>query len=306
MTDPRELFVRYLEQRQAVDDDALILPEPVNLASVRAQQGEEARPHVAKGKSDPARATAVHHETGREEVMPSERPGRQQTKKGVSRRSKAKRGEPKWRIDAPAIPGPGLVVHAPPKDLFSEDPVADATLQDIDDMVRRCTRCPLHATRVNGVPGEGPADAGLFVVGEGPGANEDQQGRPFVGRAGDLLNEILASIECPRETVYIANILKSRAPNNRKPQADEIEACIPYLHRQLEIIRPKVILAMGATAAETLLNTRGSLASLRGKVHEYRGIPLIVTYHPAALLRNPHWKRPTWDDVRIARQLLER
>lgn len=306
MTDPRELFVRYLRQQQEGDEDALILPERVNLASVRARQMEEERPHAAEGKNDPARATAIHNDTGREEVMPSEQPRRRPTKKSESMRSKARQGKPSWRIDAPAIPGPGLVVPKPPKDLFSEDPLAEATLQDIDDMVRRCTRCPLHATRLNGVPGEGQADASLVVVGEGPGANEDQQGRPFVGRAGDLLNEILASIECPRETVYIANILKSRPPNNRKPQADEIEACIPYLHRQLEIIRPKVILAMGATAAETLLNTRGSLASLRNKVHEYRGIPLIVTYHPAALLRNPHWKRPTWDDVRIARQLLER
>jgi DNA polymerase len=144
------------------------------------------------------------------------------------------------------------------------------------------------------------------VVGEGPGVNEDQQGRPFVGRAGELLNEILAAMGCPRETVYICNVIKCRPPDNRKPIADEVEACMPYLHRQLAIIRPKVILALGATAAEALLNTRASLTALRNQVHRYRGIPLIVTYHPAALLRNPHWKRPTWDDVRIARQLLDR
>jgi DNA polymerase len=146
----------------------------------------------------------------------------------------------------------------------------------------------------------------MVVVGEGPGANEDAQGRPFVGRAGELLNDILAAIDCPRETVYIANVVKCRPPENRKPQGDEIEACMPFLHRQLALIRPKVIIAMGATAAEALLQTHASLGQLRGKVHDYRGIPLVVTYHPAALLRNPNWKRPTWDDVRIARQLLDR
>ena len=198
------------------------------------------------------------------------------------------------------------MVAAPAKDLFTKDPLANASLEDIGKLVSACTGCPLHEGRTNAVPGEGPADADLVVVGEGPGANEDAQGRPFVGRAGDLLNDILAAIECPREAVYIANIVKCRPPDNRKPSTDECTTCVRYLHRQLEIIGPKVILAMGGTAAETLLNIRTSLSSLRNKVHEYRGIPLIVTYHPAALLRNPHWKRPTWDDVRIARQLLDR
>jgi DNA polymerase len=149
-------------------------------------------------------------------------------------------------------------------------------------------------------------DAQLVVVGEGPGATEDETGRPFVGRAGELLTEILAAIDLPREQVYICNVVKCRPPSNRKPQPDEIQACMPYLHRQLEIIRPKVILAMGGTAAETLLNARQTLGGMRNRVHEFRGIPLIVTYHPAALLRNPHWKKPTWDDVRIARQLVAR
>jgi DNA polymerase len=164
----------------------------------------------------------------------------------------------------------------------------------------------LHQGRTHAVPGEGPADARLVVVGEGPGANEDEQGRPFVGRAGVLLNDILAAIGCPRETVYICNVVKCRAPENRKPMADEMDACLPYLHRQLAIIRPRVIVALGATAAEALLGSKASLSALRNKVHQWHGTPLIVTYHPAALLRNPNWKRPTWDDVRIARQLLDR
>jgi DNA polymerase len=198
------------------------------------------------------------------------------------------------------------VVQAPGTDLFAADPMADKSFDDVVAMIHACTRCRLHAGRAHAVPGEGPLDARLVVVGEGPGVNEDQQGRPFVGRAGELLNEILAAMGCPRETVYICNVIKCRPPDNRKPIADEVEACMPYLHRQLAIIRPKVILALGATAAEALLNTRASLTALRNQVHRYRGIPLIVTYHPAALLRNPHWKRPTWDDVRIARQLLDR
>jgi DNA polymerase len=154
------------------------------------------------------------------------------------------------------------------------------------------------------VPGEGPTHARLVVVGEGPGATEDETGRPFVGRAGELLTEILAAIDLPREQVYICNVVKCRPPSNRKPNPSEIEACAPYLHRQLEFLRPAVILAMGGTAAETLLNTRQPLGAMRNKVHDFRGIPLVVTYHPAALLRNPHWKKPTWDDVRIARQLV--
>jgi len=144
------------------------------------------------------------------------------------------------------------------------------------------------------------------VVGEGPGATEDAQGRPFVGQAGNLLNGILEAIEVPRDSVYITNIVKCRPPQNRKPLPDEIAACIPYLHRQIEIVQPKVILALGSTAAEAMLGVRKSLGELRGKVHTYNGIPLVVTYHPAALLRNPNWKKPTWDDVRIARQLLDR
>lgn len=206
---------------------------------------------------------------------------------------------------APAIPAAGLVVPAPPKDLFTTDPLAALDLDAIATLVRACRKCQLCKHRANAVPGEGPADTRLVVVGEGPGATEDETGRPFVGRAGELLTEILAAIELPRERVYICNVVKCRPPENRKPLPDEIAACVPYLYRQIDVIRPAVVLAMGATAAETLLTTRQSLSSLRERVHDFRGIPLIVTYHPAALLRNPHWKKPTWDDVRIARRLLD-
>jgi uracil-DNA glycosylase family 4 len=210
-----------------------------------------------------------------------------------------------WRRGAPAIPPAGIAVESAETDLFSSDPLAGMTLEQLAATIRECTRCALCRERTHAVPGEGPGDARLVVVGEGPGATEDETGRPFVGRAGKLLTDILTAIELPREQVYICNVVKCRPPGNRKPQQDEIDACVPYLHRQLDRIRPKVILAMGNTAAETLLNTRQSLGSLRGRVHQLRGTPVVVTYHPAALLRNPHWKKPTWDDVRIARQLID-
>jgi uracil-DNA glycosylase len=211
-----------------------------------------------------------------------------------------------WRKGAPPIPGPGLTIESPEHALLGDDLVSLSTLDQVAERIRTTYCCALCPHRTNAVPGEGNPNARLFLCGEGPGATEDAQGRPFVGQAGNLLNGILEAIEVPRESVYITNIVKCRPPQNRKPLPDEIAACIPYLHRQLEIIKPKVILALGSTAGEALLGVRKSLGELRGKVHTYNGIPLIVTYHPAALLRNPHWKKPTWDDVRIARQLLDR
>lgn len=212
---------------------------------------------------------------------------------------------PRWKRDLPPIPGKGVVIAPPTEDLFTEDPLRRLDLSELAEQVHGCTLCRLSGSRTRAVPGEGPADARLVVVGEGPGAREDETGRPFVGRAGELLTDILKAIELPRERVFICNVVKCRPPQNRTPQQEEIDACVPYLYRQIEILAPAVILAMGGTAAQTLLGTRQSLGSLRNKIHEFRGTPLIVTYHPAALLRNPHWKKPTWDDVRIARQLLD-
>jgi uracil-DNA glycosylase len=213
---------------------------------------------------------------------------------------------PSWRRGAPPIPGPGLAIESPEHHLLGDDLTSLSTIEEVAERIRTTHCCGLCSGRTNAVPGEGNPNAKLFLVGEGPGATEDAQGRPFVGQAGTLLNGILEAIEVPRDSVYITNIVKCRPPQNRKPLPDEIAACIPYLHRQLEIIKPKVILALGSTAAEAMLGVRKSLGELRGKVHTYNGIPLIVTYHPAALLRNPNWKKPTWDDVRIARQLLDR
>ena len=179
------------------------------------------------------------------------------------------------------------------------------SLEALADVVRKCTRCPLHLTAKQGVPGEGNPNARFMCVGEAPGATEDETGRPFVGAAGQLLTKILAAIDLRREDVFIANVIKHRPPGNRNPLPNEIAACSPYLVRQLELIKPGVILALGTFAAQTLLGTKESIGKLRGTVHRYHGIPLVVTYHPAALLRNPSWKRPTWEDVQLARRILD-
>jgi len=238
-------------------------------------------------------------------VPASDSPAARPTERPTNRKEGSTKGG-NWQDGAPVVPGPGIVIAPPASDLFTADELAGRDLEGIAELVHQCTRCQLSATRKNAVPGEGPGGAKLVVVGEGPGATEDETGRPFVGRAGELLNGILTSIGLSRDEVYICNVVKCRPPSNRKPQHEEIEQCLPFLYRQLEIIGPKVILAMGGTAAETLLNVRQSLGSLRNKVHSFRGTPLVVTYHPAALLRNPNWKKPTWDDVRIARQLVDR
>jgi DNA polymerase len=207
-----------------------------------------------------------------------------------------------WRKGAPPIPGPGMSVTS---QLVIGTPQWQS-LDEIAAVVRECPKCPLCRTRTHAVPGEGNPHAGMLLVGEGPGESEDLSGRPFVGRAGELLDKMLAAIGIPRADAYIANVVKCRPPKNRVPLPDEREACMPYLRRQIELVQPRVLVALGGTAAETLLGVKMSLGQLRLKVHQWNGIPLIVTYHPAALLRNPNWKRPAWDDVRIARQLLDR
>lgn len=171
--------------------------------------------------------------------------------------------------------------------------------------VAACTRCELHKTRTQGVLGVGDRNADWLVVGEAPGAEEDRQGEPFVGQAGKLLDAMLAAIGQARgRNVYIANVLKSRPPGNRDPSPDEVAACAPYLERQIDLIKPKIILALGRFAAQSLLLTDTPIGRLRGRVHEYRGVPLVVTYHPAYLLRNPADKAKVWEDLVLARRTL--
>jgi uracil-DNA glycosylase len=200
---------------------------------------------------------------------------------------------------------PGLFEEAePPRPVITRESWGDArSLEELNAQICTCVKCSLGHTRTNFVFGVGNPNATFMVVGEAPGADEDAQGEPFVGRAGQLLNKILEAINFRREDVYIANILKCRPPGNRKPLPEEVESCLPYLRKQIELIRPTVILCLGLTAAENLLGTRESLSRLRGKVLSFEGIPVMVTYHPAALLRNPNWKRPTWEDVQEIRKL---
>ncbi len=180
-----------------------------------------------------------------------------------------------------------------------------ATLSDLNSQIYTCMDCGLGATRNKFVFGVGNPNADLMVIGEAPGADEDAKGEPFVGRAGQLLNKILEAVNFKREEVFIANILKCRPPENRRPNAEEVEQCEPYLWKQIELIKPKFILCLGLTAAHTLLKTDESLTSLRSSVHTYHGVPTFVTYHPAALLRNPNWKRPTWEDVQKLRKMYD-
>ncbi len=164
-----------------------------------------------------------------------------------------------------------------------------------------CQLCPLGATRTNFVYGVGNPKADVMFIGEAPGQKEDLAGEPFVGRAGQLLDKILAAIDFKREDVYIANILKCRPPNNRDPQPDEMEMCMPYLMEQIRMIKPKIICALGRISAQALLQTSTPLGKLRKQWHDFHGIPFIVTYHPAALLRFANYKRDTWEDVQMLR-----
>ena len=172
--------------------------------------------------------------------------------------------------------------------------------QDIGD----CTRCRLHKGRTNLVFGVGNANAELMFVGEGPGADEDAQGEPFVGRAGQLLNNMISAMGLKRQDVYIANVVKCRPPGNRTPEKDECDTCSPFLMRQIDVIRPKVIVALGAVAAKNLLAVNDSMANLRGRWYDFRESRLLVTYHPAYLLRDPRQKKEAWKDLQMAMKYL--
>lgn len=183
---------------------------------------------------------------------------------------------------------------------FGEEPATPDSgqlLHEIRNELGDCRRCRLHEGRTHLVFGEGSPKADLVFVGEGPGFDEDRQGRPFVGRAGRLLDKMIQAIQLKRENVYICNVVKCRPPNNRTPSIDEIERCSPFLFQQLEAIRPRVICALGLSAAQTLLGSAPAMGRLRGKTFHWRGIPLICTYHPAYLLRSPAQKAAAWQDL---------
>jgi DNA polymerase len=179
-----------------------------------------------------------------------------------------------------------------------------SALKLIREDIGECTRCRLHKGRTNLVFGVGNVNADLMFVGEGPGADEDAQGEPFVGRAGQLLNNMISAMGIKREDVYIANVVKCRPPSNRTPEKDECDVCSPFLMRQIDVIKPKVIVALGAVAAKNLLAVNDSMANLRGRWYDFRNSKLLVTYHPAYLLRDPRQKKEAWKDLQMAMKFL--
>ena len=305
--DARDLLRRYIEQRREVGETELVL-DSLHVDEVMRLLGAAGRATAqrasirdalpAPGTENQDWRAALREPTGPsrevETPPPAQRVGRLDFAPGSTEETAAEATFRNGIAVGPAEAGinPDLIARLP-------------SLGGIAEKVQECRRCPLYATATNGVPGEGNPNAGLVCVGEAPGANEDATGRPFVGQAGQLLTRILAAIDLGREDVFIVNVLKHRPPGNRNPRPEEVEACSPYLIRQLELIKPKVIVAFGTFAAQTLLQTKTPLGQLRGLVHRYHGTPLVVTYHPAALLRNPAWKRPTWEDVKLARRVLD-
>jgi DNA polymerase len=214
-------------------------------------------------------------------------------------------GIPVWRLRTATTTAPPSTEASPAHEPAARN--ADVW-SELAATVRACTRCTLHRGRTQTVFGVGKRDAQLFVIGEAPGADEDRQGEPFVGRAGQLLNAMLRAIGLPRSEVYIANILKCRPPGNRDPQPEEAASCTPYLSQQLQLVRPKVLLAVGRISAQWLLKTDAPIGRLRGRAMTYgeRDTPLVVTYHPAYLLRSPLAKATAWTDLCLVKELLSR
>ena len=300
MTDPRELLKRYLEQRRELGEREFVLDELSVDDALRILGARSAQAAAAHSRA-PADDTDWRSALRAAGAAPAPIPSR------AAERPSAAQGIP---ASTPEVGGElaplGIVVGSTSRDLFGAGGPSLDSIESLAKAIATCTRCPLYATAKNPVPGEGNHDADFMLVGEAPGATEDETGRPFVGQAGQLLEKILGAIKLERGDVFICNVLKHRPPGNRNPRPEEVSACSPYLVRQIELVRPKVIVALGTFAAQTLLDTKLSIGKLRGQIHRYYGVPLIVTYHPAALLRNPAWKRPTWEDVQLARRILDR
>ncbi len=295
--DARARLRAYLEQRRELGESEFILDSLSVEDAMRSLDKLAASPAPPRG-ADPQRHRTPHRAPVVREVAPADEEAATAPDMRVT--------EPEEESEEMKSFTEGLVVGKPNGTQAEENPFHSVrSLGALAKIIEECTRCPLYKTAKNAVPGEGDPKAKLMCVGEAPGANEDETGRPFVGQAGALLTKILAAIDLTREDVFIVNVLKHRPPGNRDPKPDEVAACSPYLVRQIQLIKPRAILALGTFAAQTLLNTKTPIGKLRGAVHRYYGVPLVVTYHPAALLRNPAWKRPTWEDVKLARRVLD-
>jgi uracil-DNA glycosylase family 4 len=320
VSDPRDLLRAYLRQRQELGEDELVLD--------RLSPSEL---HALLGAAAPAPATrSIERPADRSAQRPMERLANRPAQRPVERpmeRDAERASAPMSRVEVappPPEPVPGLVEthrregapvpgttphppspRAPAAYVSAEEIASLPILADVREIALGCPRCGLAKTRKHVVFGEGREDADVMVVGEAPGQDEDRTGRPFVGRAGKLLDLLLLSSGFSREDVYVCNVLKCRPPQNRNPQPDEVDACSPYLLRQVELVKPRVILAFGAFAAQTLLGSDISIGKLRGRTHAYRGVPLVPTYHPAACLRHPAWVRSVWEDLQRARDVLD-
>jgi uracil-DNA glycosylase family 4 len=291
VTDPRDLLRAYLRQRRELGEDEVVLDRlsPAELQALLSDPAPAGRT-ASQAPAPPARAAATLSRV--EAAPPPPFPG-----------------EPETHVRAGA-PVPGAAPHPPspraPAAYVSAEEIASLPiLSEVREIALGCPRCALAKTRTHVVFGEGRENADVMVVGEAPGQEEDRSGRPFVGRAGKLLDLVLRSAGFERHDVYICNVLKCRPPQNRNPQPDEVSACSPYLLRQIDLVQPRVILAFGNFAAQTLLGTDISIGKLRGKTHRYHGVPLVPTYHPAACLRHPAWTRAVWEDLQRARDVLD-
>jgi DNA polymerase len=225
-------------------------------------------------------------------------------RRGVSAQSAVPPDSGPARPTRSSAPPPAV---APVQEARRAMPVLPSSYEELRQTAMTCTSCRLSGTRTQVVYSDGVPDARLIVVGEAPGANEDETGRPFVGAAGKFLDLLLLTVGLSRqESVYICNVLKCRPPGNRNPLPDEIEMCSPFLRKQIEIIRPEALLAVGSFSGQLLTGRQGApLGQLRGRVHSYEGIPLVCTYHPAALLRNARWTRSFWDDLQLLRNVMD-
>lgn len=298
MTDPRELLRSYLRQRQELGEAELVL-DRLSAAELQDLLADRPAAPAARVPAAAPRREAPAIDPRRESA-PIE-PRRESAPEGLERVEVHVRAGAPVPGSAPHPPSP----RAPAAYVSAEEISSLPILSEVREIALGCPRCGLAKTRTHVVFGEGREDADVMVVGEAPGQEEDRSGRPFVGRAGKLLDLVLQSAGFSRDAVYICNVLKCRPPQNRNPQPDEVSACSPYLLRQVELVKPRVILAFGTFAAQTLLGTDISIGKLRGKTHQYRGVPLVPTYHPAACLRHPAWVRSVWEDLQRARAVLD-
>ncbi len=307
---PRALLASYLTQlAQAGEKDICLSAETA--ATVRScvpPDGGEARaeeprqkPEASRVQGDPRVQDAPRGQGVSRESRSAGKPREQEAPRKLSVREKAAELPELQPIAVRLALGPGT---ADPDMFAGESELGSCTsLDEVERIALVCEKCELAGTRIKVVFGAGNKNADVMFIGEAPGANEDREGIPFVGRAGVLLDKIIEAAEFSREDVYIGNILKCRPPNNRTPLSNEIEACVSFLAKQIEIIAPRIICTLGLPATQTLLGVRGSMGSLRGKVYVQGNLLVIPTYHPAAALRDPKYKRPMWEDfLRIRRE----